>query len=231
MAEATRPRDRDAAAVPEEPRTTPRRTGKPDPLDRIESAAERTLAKTIDKVAKRFHLRSWATARFGFPLVMLAAGAVAISLLTLDHIAATWIFIGAYAAPIGNELAITGALVGGLEPLVILAIVLWIDFWAPLFLVWNLDLLLRVPRLGPWLGRIETKMQDKWARHRILRDLGVIGLAVFVWVPGSGPTPGCIVGRFAGFPWALVWLAVFVGSAVRAVAYTLAAAGILKAVF
>ncbi len=178
--------------------------------------------------AKRLHIASRFVALFLFPLAMIAAGAVFASIVMFDRLAVYWSFVAVTFLPFGSETGIPYGVGLGIHPVLIAATILWVNLWGTMFLVLNLQLLDRVPRLGPWIARREDKAKVFWGRHHKLRDLGLVGLGVFVMLPlpGTGAVPGSLLGRVGGFPWALTWLAVFLGSAVRVVFYTLVATGI-----
>lgn len=200
-----------------------------DPFDAAEAVTERAAARGLEGFARFFNVSpSGVWIKVLFPLAGLLVGAVVLTVLTWPIRYRVWGFVAVYFLPLGIETGIPAGLLLGLHPALMITIVLYVDLFAGLFLVWNIEHMTRIPRIGPWISRLETKSAAKWAKHRRLRDLGVVGLGIFVMVPisGSGALPGAIIGRIAGFPWGLVWLAIFLGSAVRVVGYTLAALGV-----
>lgn len=201
-----------------------------DPFDAAEAATERVAMRWVDRFAEWLNVSpsGW-WVKLLFPLFGLLVGALVVAILFWPLRYRILAFVAVYFAPLGIETGIpTGIYVLDLHPVLLVAIVLYVDLFGGLFLVWNLDHITRIPKLGPWIGRVEAKSAAKWAKHRRLRDLGVVGLGVFVMLPisGSGAIPGAFIGRLGGFPWGLVWLAIFLGSAVRVVGYTLAVLGI-----
>lgn len=206
-----------------------------DPFDAAEAATERTTMGWVRRFSRWLHVSpsGW-WVKLLFPLAWLAGGALALTVVFWPLRYRIWSFVGIYFAPLGIETGIPyGLFLMDLHPLLLIAIVLYVDLFGGLFLVWNLDHLTRIPKVGGWITRVETKSAEKWAKHRRLRDLGVVGLGIFVMLPisGSGAIPGAIIGRLGGFPWGLTWLAIFVGSGIRVVGYTLAVMGIGSAIF
>lgn len=204
-----------------------------DPFDRVEERTEERVEHWVDVFARRLHIASRFTAHFVFPLVLLVGGIVLIALLQLGRMGRYAAFLAAYFLPFGILAGVPAALELGIHPVVIVATVLWVDLWGTLFLVWNLALLERVPWLGPRIARLEARAEKVWQRSKRLRDLGIVGLGLFVAIPltATGAVPGSLIGRLAGFPWALTWLAVFLGSAVRILAYTAAWYGAFEVFF
>lgn len=202
-----------------------------DPLDAADAVAERTAMRVLERFSHFFHVSpAGVWAKLLFPLMGLLAGAVLLTLLTWGIRYEVWGFLLAYSNPVG---AVAGPATGaalGIHPALMIGMILYIGAFGGLFLVWNLEHLTRLPRIGPRLRQIELKSAERWARHRRLRRLGLLGLALFVLlpIPASGLTSGAIIGRFGGFQWGLVWLAIFAGSAVRAVVLTFAAYGIVE---
>lgn len=204
-----------------------------DPFDRVEARTEARVEHWVDVFAKRLHIASRFTAYFLFPLVTLAAGIVAIAILQLGNVGKYLAFMAAYFLPFGITAGVPAGLALGIHPVVIVSTVLWVDIWGTLFLVWNLALIERIPWLGTRLSRLEARIEAVWKRSPKVRDLGIVGLAILVALPitATGAVPGALLGRIAGFPWALTWLAVFVGSAVRILVYTALAYGLLSTLF
>ncbi len=79
-----------------------------------------------------------------------------------------------------------------------------VDVLTGLFLVWNFDLLYRVPGLGPMLRVMEAKGLLFLDKNPWVRRVAFIGVILIVLVPfqGTGAVMGSIVGRLIGLgPW------------------------------
>jgi hypothetical protein len=79
-----------------------------------------------------------------------------------------------------------------------------VDVLTGLFLIWNFDLLYRVPGLGPMLRVMEAKGLLFLEKNPWVRRVAFIGVVLIVIVPfqGTGAVMGSIVGRLIGLgPW------------------------------
>ncbi|MCK4718097.1 MAG: small multi-drug export protein, partial [Thermoplasmata archaeon] len=92
----------------------------------------------------------------------------------------------------------------------------FVDMVVGLFLMWNFDLVLKVPFFGPIIRKMETKGGEYLKEKTWLRKLAFIGVALFVMFPfqGSGGVGGTIMGRLLGMPKRKVWYAVVTGGVV-----------------
>ena len=82
--------------------------------------------------------------------------------------------------------------------------VAFIDIIIALFLVWNYDLTKKIPLIGKFMIKIETKGKLSEEQYRWVKPLRFIGIMLFVMVPfqGSGGLVGSIIGRLIGMkPW------------------------------
>jgi uncharacterized membrane protein len=66
--------------------------------------------------------------------------------------------------------------------------------------VYNMDLLFRIPKLGPWFRRIRDRTRRMVARNPWLRRQAFLGVILVVMFPltGTGAIAGSILGRLAG---------------------------------
>lgn len=79
-----------------------------------------------------------------------------------------------------------------------------VDVVVGLFLVWNLDLVHAIPRIGPGFRRFEARGAAFLGDHGWVRRLAFIGIVLVVIVPfqGTGAVMGSILGRLIGIgPW------------------------------
>jgi hypothetical protein len=120
--------------------------------------------------------------------------------------------------PAGKESVIPLGISLGISPLAMALFVAIIDAIVGLFVLWNYPLLYKVPILGKWAKKAETKAQATLQKRRAVGGLAYVGLALLVVVPfqGSGAITATVVGRMAGMgPWR-VWVVIIVGSVVGA---------------
>jgi uncharacterized membrane protein len=84
-------------------------------------------------------------------------------------------------------------------------IALWVmllNTAAAFLYAYNLDLLERLPVVGPYLQRARRNARTTLDRHPWIRRLAEAGIVLFVVspLPGSGQLGGCFVGRVIGLP-------------------------------
>lgn len=133
---------------------------------------------------------------------------------------------------LGPELSITGAFIAlaaseyvgpGIWSsthymLLIAASVAFVDVITAFFLLWNYDLVKKVPWLGPWMDR--TEKANKKAIHKSAwrQRFALIGVSIYVMFPvhGSGGLVGTILGRILGLNRWRVFGAVSIGAIVGA---------------
>jgi uncharacterized membrane protein len=75
-----------------------------------------------------------------------------------------------------------------------------VDVLVGLFLVWNFDLLYRIPGMGPMLHAMESRSASFLDERPWVRKLAFVGIVLVVIVPfhGTGAVMGSIVGRLTG---------------------------------
>jgi uncharacterized membrane protein len=105
--------------------------------------------------------------------------------------------------------------IGGQENFVFWVLVLGtVDVVVGLFLVWNFDMLYRVPWIGPRFRTVESRGSDLLHDHSWVRRLAFVGIVLVVIVPfqGTGAVMGSILGRLIGIgPWR-TFLAIAIGA-------------------
>ena len=116
------------------------------------------------------------------------------------------------------------ALSGSVPIYLIVGAITLIDLCVGIFLVWNFDLARKIPLIGNFIRRIESKGGDILAKKPWVEKLAFTGIVLFVMFPfqGSGAVGATIVGRMLGMDPKKVWYAVIVGAIVGCliIAYT-----------
>ncbi|MDI6856075.1 MAG: small multi-drug export protein [Candidatus Thermoplasmatota archaeon] len=81
-------------------------------------------------------------------------------------------------------------------------------------LAWNFDLLTKIPKLGKLVLKAEYKGYRALETHKWVKNLALLGVAVFVALPlyGTNAIIGTIVGRLIGLRPLNTWLATILGS-------------------
>lgn len=119
-----------------------------------------------------------------------------------------------------------------LDPLLIALAIASIDIIVGLFLVWNFDFAKKIPLLGKYITKLESKGGDILAKNKYIEALSFVGVTFFVIVPfqGSGAVGASIIGRIIGMNPYKVWFAIIIGaiSGCLLIAYAFSA---FKAVF
>lgn len=89
------------------------------------------------------------------------------------------------------------------------------------FWVYNLDLLERVPKVGPALKRARSRMSEFLKGRRWLRRAAVFGTGLFVLLPlpGSGTLGGSLLARLLGLTRLAAFLSVALGGLAVTAAY------------
>lgn len=84
----------------------------------------------------------------------------------------------------------------------IAAWLIYLNIAAAFLYAYNLDLLERVPVIGPFLYRARQNAMVALEDHKWIRRLAGVGVMIFVLLPGpgSGQLGGCFVGRVIGLP-------------------------------
>jgi uncharacterized membrane protein len=129
---------------------------------------------------------------------------------------------------LGPEISITGAFIAlsaadyvgpgiwdSLSYMLIIAIsVAFVDVITAFFLLWNYDLVKKVPWLGPWMQRTEDSNRDAIHSSPWRQRFALVGVSVYVMFPvhGSGGLVGTIIGRILGLNRWRVFGAVAVGA-------------------
>ncbi|MEW6360460.1 MAG: small multi-drug export protein [Planctomycetota bacterium] len=105
-------------------------------------------------------------------------------------------------------------------------ITFYMEVATAVFLIPNIDLLYRVPMLGPWLDQIQLASWEVLQANAWLRRLTWFGLVIFVALPvmGTGATGGTFFGRLLGLTRFMTVLGVTVGGAIGCVALGFATA-------
>jgi hypothetical protein len=200
--------------LPPPPRSETRAPDVPD-LDRPLSRTARIASLSIPPLAVTAlvvvvaALKGWAVAMaiLGAFVLYLGIGASIVFVPTLTDTAATHFD--------------TAALVG----LACFYAVTTSFFWS-----YNLDLLERIPRLGPRFARIHDAAAATLHGHAWIRRWAMLGVALFVVspLPASGSIGGSVVGRLVGLSRFVCFLAV-AGASVFVVVVYAAFGGAVKA--
>jgi uncharacterized membrane protein len=96
-----------------------------------------------------------------------------------------------------------------------------LDVITALFMLLNFTLMLRVPRLGPWIEKTTASSREFMAEHPWLNRWRIPGLAFFVMLPlqGTGGVGATVIGLMIGLSPLEILVAVAIGAAVESLAF------------
>jgi uncharacterized membrane protein len=129
--------------------------------------------------------------------------------------------------PLGKESVIPGAIWGvggasgllehfspGMSITLIAGTIAFVDIISGLFLLWNFDLVEKVPLLGTYIRKFEKKGKGYLSKKPWVERIAFIGVALFVMFPfqGSGAVGASILGRIIGMNKLKVWFAIIIGA-------------------
>lgn len=102
--------------------------------------------------------------------------------------------------PAGKESIIPIGIELGIPWWIITISVAFLDVVTALFIVWNFDLIQRIPVVGRVISIVVHQGYDFLQKHRWVDRLYIIGLALFVMIPlqGTGGIGGAIIGNMLG---------------------------------
>lgn len=120
-----------------------------------------------------------------------------------------------FLPPLGKESVIPAAItIDGLDWWLVALTIAFIDIVVGLFLAWNFDIAKRIPLIGAFIRRLETKGMSLMSDKPWVEKFTFMGIVLFVVIPfqGSGAVGGTIMGRALGMKPPKVWAAVIVGA-------------------
>ncbi len=105
-----------------------------------------------------------------------------------------------FIPPAGKETIIPIGIELGIPWWTIATSVAFVDAITALFVVWNFDLIQKIPGIGSIIRKIVSQGYDFLQKHRWVDRLYVIGLVIFVMIPlqGTGGIGGAIIGNILG---------------------------------
>ena len=135
-----------------------------------------------------------------------------------------------FIPPAGKESLIPAAIAMKIPWFTICAVLTFIDIISCLFMLWNFEVLSRVPIIGPRLERLMRKGSEVFARNTWLERLYLVGLALFVFLPlqGTGAVSGTVLGKMAGMPSIEIFCAISIGSALHSLVIGISAYALNK---
>lgn len=101
-----------------------------------------------------------------------------------------------------------------INPFIIAMSIAFIDIVVGLFFVWNFDIAKKIPILGRFITKLESKGEQILKKKPWVNRLAFTGIILFVMFPlqGSGAVGASIIGRALGMEPHKVWHAVIIGA-------------------
>lgn len=98
-----------------------------------------------------------------------------------------------------------------------------LDVITALFMILNFTVMLRVPRLGPWMDKTTATGREFMDQRPWMARWRIPGVAFFVMLPlqGTGGVGATVVGFMAGLTPGEILVAVGIGSAIESLAFAL----------
>ncbi len=128
-----------------------------------------------------------------------------------------------YVPPAGKESIIPIGIGLGIPWWLMAITVTLLDVITSLFMIMNFVLMLRVPRLGPWIEKTTMTGREFMAEHPWMARWRITGVAFFVVLPlqGTGGVGATVVGLMAGLSPGEILFAVGVGAAIESLVFAL----------
>ena len=145
------------------------------------------------------------------------AGIVALAIIWSDYLEIGGVMLSYFFPPtslLGRLWAIPFGVRLGLNLWSAVGAVVFVDLDTSLFMVWNFDIVIRIPFLGGLILRAETKGHESLEKYPWIRRLAFVGIALFIAIPfnGTNAVIGAIIGKIIGMKALYAWLAVAIGS-------------------
>ncbi|HWQ68291.1 MAG TPA: small multi-drug export protein [Methanospirillum sp.] len=122
-----------------------------------------------------------------------------------------------FIPPAGKETIIPAGVALGFPWQVVCFSITYIDAISCMFMLWNFDLICRIPILGRWVFFLVQNGGMYLSKHQWVERFCFVGLTSFVFLPlqGSGAVGGSILGRMLGMNPLRIFLAIVIGSSLH----------------
>jgi uncharacterized membrane protein len=165
---------------------------------------------------------------------------VVLSFVALAAVVALWgwahggeVFVAGFTAIFAGTSVVFGPTVVpeiGLTTWQLVAIVAWVTIAETYVYAYNLDLLERVPKIGPWIARARRDARRTLRERPWIETMAAtgVGLYVFLPLPASGTLGGALIGHVIGLAPFKSFVATSLGALAAAVAYALLGDGLQR---
>jgi len=161
----------------------------------------------------------WAILRIGIPFIIAALYFLLLYILLprSDFLRISGIMLAYFVPPSGKETLIPLGIILGL-PWWLMAISLSVmDIITCMLVIWNFDLVMKVPYLGAWVGRFMLRGKKIIDERPWIAKYYLLGLIFFIMIPfqGTGGIGGSIIGRMLGLKNSVIILAMAFGTTIE----------------
>jgi uncharacterized membrane protein len=161
----------------------------------------------------------WALLKIGIPFTIAALYFLLLYILLprSDFLRISGIMLAYFVPPSGKETLIPLGIILGL-PWWLMAISLSVmDIITCMLIIWNFDLVMKVPYLGRWVGRFMLRGKKIIDERPWIAKYYLLGLIFFIMIPfqGTGGIGGSIIGRMLGLKNSVIILAMAVGTTIE----------------
>jgi uncharacterized membrane protein len=133
------------------------------------------------------------------------------------------LIIAYYIPPSGKESLIPVGIALGVPWWLMAATLASLDVITSLFIILNLPLVLKLPRLGPWISRFLASGEEFMAQRPWIARWRLLGVAFFVFLPlqGTGGVGATLVGMMVGLTPGAILLALAIGGSAEALLFAI----------
>jgi uncharacterized membrane protein len=133
------------------------------------------------------------------------------------------LIIAYFVPPSGKESIIPLGVALGVPWWLMAATLAILDVLTALFMILNFGLVLKLPRLGPWVARFLASGKEFMAQRPWISRWRVLGVAFFVFLPlqGTGGVGATLVGFMVGLTPPEILIAVAIGGSLEALTFAL----------
>ncbi len=132
----------------------------------------------------------------------------------------------------GKLIAIPAGIASGLSVNIAIMIGILMDSLICLFLIWNFDLIRKVPHIGNLVKKTEEKSSGFLEKHHWIQELAILGLATLVAIDNPfiiiGSMGGTVLGKLIGMKSWEIFIGVILGSILGCCIVGLASTGLIN---
>jgi len=152
--------------------------------------------------------------RFLIPMGMFSVYFIIINHLNKTYSGIIPLMLAYSLPPFGKESIIPTAIAMGITPVTMLLLIIYIDITFAVLIIWNYDLIYKMPLFGGILRKIEVMGMKAWEKNTWASNVIFLGLIFFVFIPfhGTGATTSAVIGRAVGIKPLKVFVAITIGS-------------------